>query len=406
MASIEVDLRSSRVPAIVFGEGVTALGVVRALRSHDIPTYLVAPRRALAARSREIVVLSSGWSTSRSADGLRSFLATTDLDQGVLVPCEDDWATAVSDLGDRDVGPFKSSMPPSSVVRRFLDKGDFARMLEELDIERPRTFEIRSAKDLGQIDDDELTSFFLKPRDSQRFVRQFHRKALTLTERGQATRDVERALDGGHQLVAQELVSGPPRNHVFIDGFVDRHGHFVGLLARRRIRMFPPRFGNSTDTATVPLTDAADAIDSVRRLFSGIGYRGMFDAEFKRDGATGRHKIIEVNVRPWWQIELARAAGIDVVYMAYMDALGIDVEPVHGYRIGRRWVHTLPDLRARLEGPRGLRPDATQEGWFSARHAVFRWSDPRPGLAEIARVARVAIDLGIRRLSRRDMPSG
>jgi predicted ATP-grasp superfamily ATP-dependent carboligase len=398
VTSIERDPRTPGIPAIVFGEGVTALGVVRALRSHGIPTYLVAPRRALAARSREIIVLSNGWSVRRSGDALRSFLATTDLNQGVLIPCEDDWATAVSDLGDRDEGPFKSSMPSSSVVGRFLDKGDFARTLEELDIERPRTFEIRSAKDLEQIDDDELTSFFLKPRDSQRFVQQFHKKALSLTERRQATRDVERALDGGHELLAQELVSGPPQNHVFIDGFVDRRGHFVGLLARRRIRMFPPRFGNSTDTVTVPLAEVADALDCVRRLFAGVGYRGMFDAEFKRDGPTGRHKIIEVNVRPWWQIELARAAGIDVVHMAYMDALGADVQPAPGYRIGRRWVHTFPDLRARWEGPGGARPETgSREGWFSARHAVFRWSDPRPGLAEIARVAHVAIDLGIRR---------
>lgn len=399
---MRVDPRISRVPAVVFGEGVSALGVVRALRAHDIPTYLLAPRRAVAARSRGVVVLPSGWSVERSADALRSFLSTTEIDHGVLIPCEDDWTMAVSDLLDHDAGPFTASMPPSSVVERFLDKAGFARTLEELDIEQPRTFEVGSAKDLEQIGDDELASFFLKPRDSQRFVRDFHKKAFSLAERWQATRDVEIALDRGHELVAQELVSGPPQDHVFIDGFVDRRGHFAGLLARRRIRMFPPRFGNSTDTVTIPLTDVADAVDGVRRLFAGVGYRGMFDAEFKRDATTGRHKIIEVNVRPWWQIELARAAGIDVVFMAYLDALGIDVEPVPGYRVGRRWVHTLPDLRARWDGPRGLRPGAgAREGWFSARHAVFRWSDPRPGLAEVARVARVAMDLGIRRSDRR-----
>jgi len=147
------------------------------------------------------------------------------------------------------------------------------------------------------------------------------------------------------------------------------------------------------------LPEVTDAVESLHRLFAGIGFHGMFDAEFKRDGSTGRHKIIEVNARPWWQIELARAAGMDVVHMAYLDALGVDVDTASGYRIGRRWVHTFPDLRARWENPR-VRSDSSrpEEGWFSARHAVFQWSDLRPGLAEIGRVARrVAFKLTFRR---------
>jgi D-aspartate ligase len=148
--------------------------------------------------------------------------------------------------------------------------------------------------------------------------------------------------------------------------------------------------GNSTDSVTIPLAEVADAVDSIRRLLAGIRYRGMFDAEFKRDQATGQHKIVEVNARPWWQIELARAAGVDVVHMAYLDALGVDVVPASGYRIGRRWVHTLPDLRARW-ARQDLQPAAgPQEGWFAARHAIFKWSDPLPGLAEVYRVARGA----------------
>jgi D-aspartate ligase len=397
--SDDLDARSWRAPAIVFGSSITALGVVRALRAHDVATYLVAPRSALAARSTGVVVLEHGWTTNRSEDALRSFLSDTRLDRAVLIACEDDWVRAIAQLLDHDAGSFTSSTSPSSIVEHLLDKRAFARTLEKLDIERPRTFEVGSAEDLAQVDDGELASFFLKPRDSQRFTQEFRQKAFALEDRQSAAKQLERALAGGHEMLLQEWVSGPPRNHVNIEGFVDRHGRVVGLLARRRIRMYPLRFGNATDAVTIPLDEVAEPADSVRRLFASIGYRGLFSAEFKRDGSTGRHKIIEVNARPWWQIELARAAGMDVVHMAYLDALGVDVDTASGYRIGRRWVHTFPDLRARWENPHRVRSDSSrpEEGWFSARHAVFQWSDLRPGLAEIGRVARVAFELAFRR---------
>jgi D-aspartate ligase len=395
----DLETRSRRAPAIVFGSSVTALGVVRALRAHDVTTYLVSPRSAVAARSTGVVVLEHGWTINRSEDALRSFLSNMRLDRAVLIACEDDWVRAIAQLMDHDAGSFASSTPPSSVVEHLLDKRAFARTLEELDIDRPRTFEVGSAGDLGQVEDDELASFFLKPRDSQRFTQEFRQKAFALDDRPGATKQLERALAGGHEMLLQEWVSGPPRNHVNIEGFVDRHGRVVGLLARRRIRMYPLRFGNATDAVTIPLDEVADAADSIRHLLASIGYHGVFSAEFKRDGSTGRHKIIEVNARPWWQIELARAAGMDVVHMAYLDALGVDVDTASGYRIGRRWVHTFPDLRARLENPHRVRSDSSrpEEGWFSARHAVFQWSDLRPGLAEIGRVVRVAFELGFGR---------
>jgi D-aspartate ligase len=384
--------RTRHTPAVVFGSSVTALGVVRALRTHDVPTYLVAPRGDIAARSRGVILLAHGSAARRSEDSLRRFLSDTHLDRAVVMACADDWLRTIVRIVERDAGPFTSSMPASSVIERLLDKGAFAHTLETFDIDHPRTFEVRSAEDLAQIDDDELASFFLKPRDSQRFAGQFGQKAFAMSQRAVAAEQLRRALAGGHEMLLQEWIPGPPRNHVFLDGFIDRHGRVLGLLARRRIRMHPARFGNSTDTVTIPLSEVADAADSIHRLLTTIGYRGLFDAEFKRDEATGRHKLIEVNARPWWQIELARAAGMDLVRMAYLDALGADVDPASGYRIGRRWVHTFPDLRARWKKPDRLRSDpGPREGWFAARHAVLQWSDLRPGLTEIRRLAHVAL---------------
>ena len=381
------------VPAVVLGSSVSALGVVRALRAHDIDTRVIAPRRSMVARSKGVVALEDRRGEQDVAP-LLAFLHETTIDHAVLFPCDDRWLDVVSRLATVDRGSYPASVPDPDVVEQLTDKGAFAQTLDRLDIPRPKTFEVRSVDDLRPIEGAELASYFLKPRDSQRFTNEFHEKGIALTDRRSAFDKLERALAHGHALVAQERILGPPRNHVFLDGFVDRLGRFAGLYARRRVRMFPPEFGNSTDSVTIPLADVEDAVASLRRLFGAIGYRGMFDAEFKRDPATGMHKIIEVNARAWWQIELARAAGVDVVRMAFLDALGLDVPPVERYRIGRRWVHTFPDLRARVSTP-WIQPDAARhDAWFHARHAVLRWSDPRPAFSELERVLGVALRLG------------
>jgi D-aspartate ligase len=374
---------------------VSALGVVRALRAHDIVTHVVVPRRSMVARSKGVLLLADGSPVDRDVAPLVASLHEANVDHAVLFPCDDQWLDVVARLVAVDPRSHTASVPGPDVVERLTDKGVFAQTLEALDIPRPRTFEVRSIADLKAIDDGEFASFFLKPRDSQRFTQEFLDKGISFTDRRLAMSKLERALGDGHALLAQERITGPPRNHVFLDGFVDRSGRIAGLFARRRVRMFPPEFGNSTDSVTIPLVDVEDALDSLRRLFEAIGYRGVFDAEFKWDDAASIHKIIEVNARAWWQIELARAAGVDVVRMAYLDALGLDVVPATRYRIGRRWVHTLPDLRARLRAPRIKGPDGPRhEGWFAARHAVLRWSDPGPALSELARVTRVALRLG------------
>ena len=65
-----------------------------------------------------------------------------------------------------------------------------------------------------------------------------------------------------------------------------------------------------------------------------VSYRGIFSAEFKCDDRDGFFKILEVNARPWWYVEAAACAGMDVCSMAYHDALGPTVEPWLATKLG------------------------------------------------------------------------
>jgi len=193
-------------------------------------------------------------------------------------------------------------------------------------------------------------------------------------------------IDAGFEMMLQEYIPGPPSNHYFIDGFVDRFGVVRALFARQRLRMSPPDFGNSTLMVSVPLSDTDNASAALRTLFADIDYRGIFSAEFKRDPRDGVFNLIEVNARPWWYVEFAARCGVNVCKLAIGDALGEPVETISEYEVGRRCVFPYYDLQAvRAEfsaGRLGLMGWA--RSWLGAYQPVFRWSDPLPAVGEVA----------------------
>ena len=110
--------------------------------------------------------------------------------------------------------------------------------------------------------------------------------------------------------------------------------------------------------------------------------QGIFDAEFKYDERDGQYKIVEVNARPWWFVEFATRCGVDLCGMAYQDALGLPVEPNHGYEVGRRCVYLLRDLATYRATDRSL---AGLLRWArsvkGADEIIYCWDDPRPGIS-------------------------
>jgi len=75
----------------------------------------------------------------------------------------------------------------------------------------------------------------------------------------------------------------------------------------------------------------------------------VFSAEFKFDERDGLFKLLEVNARPWWYVDFADRCGVDVCGMAFRDALGEEIEPVTGYKLGGAESTPASIFRARSE---------------------------------------------------------
>lgn len=373
------------LPALVMGGGVTALGVLRSLHLAGISAYAACPPRDLATRSRwyRRAPGARGWNGSIGPD-TASVLERLRLERAVLFPCMDDAAIWASELPAGKLGQrFAVSLSTSRTLETLQHKDRFAAFLDAAGLAHPPTFPLRSEDDVAALPFEKLNRVFLKPVNSQKFNRILGIKALWADSRDELLRLWHTLQSRGLDVMAQEYVPGPASNHYFLDGFRDRRGAVTGLLARRRLRIYPRDFGNSSYCESIPLDDVAGAEAQLRELLAKLNYRGIFSAEFKRDARDGEFRILEVNIRAWWYVEFATRCGIDVCRMAYHDALG---EPVAAasrhYRDGAGCLYFPGDVKAVCKADRQDMESwwVIVNQWLRAHFLAFLVADPMPGI--------------------------
>lgn len=394
-ASPAIDSGRRDAAAIVLGGGITALGVTRCLARRGLPVFHVPGMQpGLLTSSRWFRPLGppsrNGEPASRkpnpfSAISLEQVLDEAGIEESVLFPCSDQAVRAIARLPSASRERHRNGQPGLGTLEQFLDKTRLAEVLSRFDVPHPRTWPIRREADLAAIPDPVFAEALVKPADSQSFFAHFGVKAFGVHDRSEARAGLARARAARMEVVLQEWVPGPPTSHYFIDGFRASDGEIKGTLVRRRLRMYPPDFGNSTAMITVPSDQVRDAREGLARLLDATGYTGIFSAEFKRDARTGVLRLLEINVRPWWYVEFAARCGVDVCAMAYADALGGPVESAATVRTGRLCVYPYYDVHAAWRGLRGgeLAVGPWARSWLGATFPVFAADDPGPALTGV-----------------------
>jgi predicted ATP-grasp superfamily ATP-dependent carboligase len=126
-----------------------------------------------------------------------------------------------------------------------------------------------------------------------------------------------------------------------------------------------------------------DAVSGALRLLRELGFHGISQVEYKRDPRDGSLRLMEVNARLWQWHSLASDCGVDLVEIAYRDALGLPVREATSERAGqRRWVALVRHLRESRRDRLGLRKTlAPLRPPFS--EPVLSLRDPMPGVHQV-----------------------
>ncbi|MFK7941682.1 MAG: hypothetical protein AB8B85_02030 [Paracoccaceae bacterium] len=188
-------------------------------------------------------------------------------------------------------------------------------------------------------------------------------------------------------LLMQEIVPGPESNITLWCGYLDQTGQVRQRFTARKLRQYPPGFGSASLVQSETCSETAEIAE---RLLSGLGYRGIAAAEFKRHPETGVLKIIEVNPRPSLWFSASTHADVSLVETAVAEANDAPLPPPAEQKDGVLWRYTAKDLASCMFYALNKdfvlpAPSMVQKTHVTARADVTgAWDDPAPGLGELA----------------------
>jgi len=373
-------------PVLILGTGITVLGLVRSLGMAGIPSYCLSKNPEIEAYSRWYRTLPES-ELIAEGEPLNSFLENVNIGKAVLIPCNDHWTHKVASLTDSLKESFLTSQSELETLKLFTDKASFAKTLTQCRIQHPGTIPLEDENDIPDFTEKTLLNYFLKPRDSQSFNAHFKRKAFSFSSRDECKRLIKKCQQAGLKMVLQRYIKGDSSNHYFIEGVVDKGGIIRAAFARRRLRMFPPKYGNTSTMISIDPEPLRETIEGLQRLFTKTQYRGIYSAEYKQDAHDKSYKLLEINARAWWYNEFSTHCGLNIAKLAYDDALGKNIPTAQTYAVGQRFTNGYNEICAVLAENSKMHEKIQElaKTFSSSRFVVASKEDPLPGLMWITK---------------------
>jgi protein-tyrosine-phosphatase/predicted ATP-grasp superfamily ATP-dependent carboligase len=281
------------------------------------------------------------------------------------------------------------------VFRIVSDKVATSELARSLGIPVPRSLLVRSVEQIPAALDAFDYPLVVKPWASFTQEDLSNRNWVTKARSARSLRErLEALLPRGPVLLQENFVG----IGVGVELLAHR-GEPLVLFQHERVHE-PLEGGGSTYRRSVALHP--ELRDATARLISSLQYTGIAMVEFKLDPRTGRWVLIEINGRFWGSLPLAIAAGAD--FPAFLYDLLVDGRrefPTH-YREDLYCRNLRSDLRwnwLNLRADRGdptlhTRPlvavakEARSLLTGRERFDTLTRDDPRPGLLELAQLAR------------------
>lgn len=380
---------SAMPQAILLGAQETALAVARSLGRRGVRVVVSGPDGALAMRSRFCAEAHSFPDPLRASAFWEELLlrrAATPLDGSVLLATCDEGLEFVATHHAPLARRYRLDMHQPQLHLALLDKRRTLELGRAAGVATPSYWSVEAPQDLERALAELRFPVLVKPIVSHVFRTIFGCKHFTARDADELVRHARTALDANVAFMICEQIPGPDSLLSSYYTYLTPEGEALFHFTKRIVRRFPANEGGATYHLTEWLPQTAEA---GRRFFSGIGFRGLGNVEFKLDRRDGALKLIECNARFTAAQALVALAGIDTAWLAYTRAAGGETPRIESYREHLCLWHPLNDYRAF----RQLRRDAglTTRAWLRslARPKItpfFDRTDPWPSLVLAAQL--------------------
>jgi predicted ATP-grasp superfamily ATP-dependent carboligase len=332
--------------ALIIGASAAALAAARNISEHGAKTCILGPAPSAVQFSRKVTHFAK-WPPQLKNEGLPGHLikmAETGRVKGwVLFPSSDEHLRILAQHASELEKHFVLTTPPWQTIRHFYDKRLTYALAQKVRVAIPQTFVPENKDHLPNLGFE--FPVVLKPAIIGPFLGATNKKAYradNLPELQRCFEAMSRVISPA-EVIVQELLPEPSKNLFSFAGYF-KDGEPIAGLAAKRIRQFPREFGKSSTLVEVVELPELELL--ARQILKPTNYTGLAEVEFMWNAKRERFELIEVNARIWAWHRLIVAAGLDLPWLAFSEALGRKAA-IGGRRPKRaRWACLSNDMRA------------------------------------------------------------
>lgn len=238
-------------------------------------------------------------------------------------------------------------MPPHSMLKTLLYKELFYEFSNENNLPIPKTFIVEKTQALEGIANKINFPCIIKPPLRNYKWRKIYknRKVLIANERRELSRLLGEVIGLFQKVVVQEIIVGSESNIICSFTFLDINSEPIGMFVCRKIRQFPPHFGNTASAESIIDEKAVTLTKSICKQLSLVGYVSI---EFKKD-SDNAYRIFEITpCRLNRQAGLANASGVNLAYIWYCYLIGHSITIQNDYTLSTKWLSEVNEVRSIL----------------------------------------------------------
>jgi predicted ATP-grasp superfamily ATP-dependent carboligase len=381
----------------MFGpNAIHGLGIARNLGKNGVKVFCVSEEPNVIAHSKYCQKFYAIPNIETGKGVLKNFLSNLKKElnhPAVIFPCSDLFCISLSQIKEEPNSVLNGQYTvfgSRETVETLVNKRKFYQSLEENRIPHPITFFPKSYGDVKEVSEKIEYPVYIKPAVSQLFTR-FHKKGFVVNSSEELLNIWELVSKYGIEVMVQEIIQGPATNLFGICGYFNKVGEPCAFFAYRRLREYPHMFGTNTLIESILICNVLPLKEITEKYLKRLRYHGIFEAEFKKDSRDDSFKLLEINARSWVQNSFPAKCGINIVLMAYLDAIGKKIDYSENYKTGVRWLFLVNDMISSFEMLH--KKELSIPEWFSSfknvrDFAYFSADDPLPWIMSFLYISR------------------
>jgi len=382
--------------AVVIGLSVNALNIIRSLGRRSVNVIAINPDLSdYSAKSRYCRVIYCEKLNGETLINKLKDIGSTLRQKAILFCTSDLSVLTVSEHQNELKEYYYFVLPSIETIEMLMSKRLFHEFACKNGFNVPQTFFVSNMEEIEQVGD--ITSFpcIIKPEYRDNYWNTHVSKIdkiIYAKSRDEYFNFFQNFNITNRPLIIQEWIDGTDRDVYYCLTYINRNHEPLAVFTGKKIRQFPVLTGSTAFAESIREPYIAE--ESIR-LLKTAGCIGICSVEFKRCPKDNIFKITEPTVgRTDTQEGSSINAGMDIPYLAYLDALGQNPEPLSRFTEGIKWINEPEDyssVRAYLKDKKISLKELISSYKGKRTYALKAIDDPLPFLAFLGEMLKKGI---------------